>query len=166
MVKKVKLSEILEDINYKDGSLRDIYIKNTDIKSWDKVLEIVYSTYETLNSIQSKDLLKIKDILRVQESRSITLNIYLSKNVIVNCHFFLSEEYCDQIEFDYDPKEIRSTEEFRKILEFISNIGRVLKQEVVITPENSPDDIIVCYCPNTDEILFINLEKEKMIIEF
>ena len=52
-----------------------------------------------------------------------------------HCYFFLS----DQIEFDIDPKKINSIKDFESIEKFMESISRILKNQVTLTHENSPE---------------------------
>ena len=128
-----------------DGSLRDIYIFRTRVSTWNKFLsEIRLSDY----SIEFKhggkliDLPEnIESIKQLQESDPTTLSIFVNE-IRVNCHFFITSE----IEMDISPTEINSDLSFNSLIEFLKWLSNVANSNVVLTHENSQDDVILTVC--------------------
>ena len=65
------------------------------------------------------------------ESKSVTIDL---NKIGLHCHFFLP----DQIEFDIEPKEINSIEDFQNIEKFMEEVSKTLNNQVTLTGDNSP----------------------------
>lgn len=149
-----------ENINWifkPDGSLRDIYIQNTSIEDWGKLIDLLNSEYNLKYFSESKidkdEVLKyLKDETGELECRTVSIEI---ENIKINCHFFLIE----QIEFDIEPSEIKTKSDFEKVLLFMSLISSTLKKQITLTGENEANFPLVKI--NTEESIFkIITEKE------
>ena len=128
-----------------DGSLRDIYIFGTHVSTWNKFLsEIRLSDYpiEFKHGGKLIDLpTNIKSIKQLQESDPTTLSTSVNE-IRVNCHFFITSE----IEMDISPTEINSDLSFNSLIEFLKWLSNVANSNVVLTHENSQDDVILTVC--------------------
>lgn len=127
----------------KDGALRDIYVQEVSANDWGKIIDLINKNYEVYfgETGESKNNQKIdkKYIIeyltdqngeKVSKSASIVVD-----QIRLNCHFFLK----DQIEFDIDPKEINSIEDFELIENFMLEISKTTYNQVTLTDENRPD---------------------------
>jgi hypothetical protein len=126
-----------------DGSLRDIYVQEVSISDWEKLIDLLNENYPLKYGItdeeRSTSQIDKDYIIRYltgetseMECKSIAIDF---GGIDANCHFFLSE----QIEFDIDPKEITSLEDFEKVEKFMQAISWALEQQVTLTDENSPE---------------------------
>lgn len=149
-----------ENINWifkPDGSLRDIYIQNTSIEDWGKLIDLLNSAYNLKYFSESKinkdEVLKfLKDETGEVERGTVSIEI---ENIKINCHFFLIE----QIEFDIEPSEIKTKSDFEKVLSFMSLISSTLKKQITLTGENEANFPLVKI--NKEESVFkIITEKE------
>ncbi len=140
-----------------DGLLRDIYIQETSLSDWNKVIDILNSeydlTYFSENKIDKKEVFEyLQDETGEIECKTVSINI---KNITINCHFFL----IDQIEFDIDPSEIKSKSELDNILSFMTRLSSKLKKQITLTGENEVNFPLIKI--NTNENIFkIISEKE------
>ena len=125
-----------------DGSLVDIYIQEVSIGDWEKLIDLLNSNYSVRfgisgeernpNQIDKEYVIKyLIDESGELESKSVSIDF---DHIRMNCHFFLP----DQIEFDIDPKEINSIEDYEKIENFIVVVSKTLENQVTLTGENSP----------------------------
>ena len=121
-----------------DGLLRDIYVQEVTLLDWEKLIDFINLNYnlkfgEAESSQIDKDYVirYLKDDTGEIESK--VLRIYRN-GVTINCHFFLS----DQIEFDVDPKEIKSLQDFENIENFMISLSKTLHNQVTLTGENWP----------------------------
>ena len=120
-----------------NGSLRDIYVQDISLREWEKVIDLLNSnfnlTYSDQDKIDKKYVLEyLQDTTGEMESKSLTIHLGQIK---VNCYFFLSE----QIEFDIDPKEVNSINDFEQVEKFMISISDILQEQVTLTEENSPE---------------------------
>lgn len=125
-----------------DGSLRDIYVQNVSIEDWEKLIDLLNSKYIVRFGVNGEDtnpnqidkeyvIEYLHDESGKMESKSVSIDI---DHITMNCHFFMP----DQIEFDIDPTEINSIEDFEKIENFMVEVSKLLENQVTLTVENSP----------------------------
>ena len=121
-----------------DGSLRDIYVQNVTILDWQNLLDFLNLNYIIKFGEDDEDKIDINFAIKfLQDStgkmEGKTLRIDLN-GINIHCHFFLD----DQIEFDIDPREIKSLKDFEQIEMFMVSISQILNTQVTLTEENSP----------------------------
>ena len=125
-----------------DGALRDIYVQKASLNDWRKVIDLINEKYK----VNYGDTGEYKDTNQVNkdyvieyltdetgEIESKSASISLGK-IRINCHFFLE----DQIEFDIDPKEVNSIEDFELIEDFMLEISKSIDNQITLTDENNP----------------------------
>lgn len=122
-----------------DGSLRDIYIQDVTLLDWEKLIDFLNTNYDikfgedNSKQIDKEYVIKyLKDETGEMESKALKIDF---NGVNFNCYFFLP----DQIEFDIDPKEIKTINDFESIEKFMVSISKTLKNQVTLTGENSPE---------------------------
>lgn len=120
-----------------DGSLRDIYVQDISIREWEKLIDHLNAnfnlTYSEQDKIDKKYALDyLQDTSGEMESKSLTIQL---GEINVNCYFFLSE----QIEFDIDPREVNSLNDFELIEKFMTSISDTLQEQITLTAENNPE---------------------------
>jgi hypothetical protein len=142
----IEWNQVKEDFSI-DGSLRDIYFFNTDIAVWQKFLDSV--KVSSFNHKMYRDgesctlSLDIGKLFLERENSTLILEIE-KHGVIFNCHFFVEEE----IELDISPKEITNQEALNVVLEFMQYFSNAINLPCVLTPENSPEMVIIQYDKN------------------
>ncbi len=126
-----------------DGTLRDIYVQEVSISDWEKLIDLLNEKYtikygtkdeeKNPNQIDKEYAIKfLTDETGEMEIRSISIDI---GEIQINCHLFLP----DQIEFDINPKQINSIEEFEKVKNFMEMVSQTLDNQVTLTSESSPE---------------------------
>ena len=153
-----------ENINWifkSDDSLRDIYVQNTSIEDWGKLIDLLNSEYNlkyfSENKINKDEVFKyLEDETGEVESKTVSIEI---ENIKINCHFFLIE----QIEFDIEPSEIKTKSDFEKVLSFMKLISSTLKKQITLTGENDASFPLVKI--NLEENIF-KIITEKEITEY
>jgi hypothetical protein len=122
-----------------DGSLRDIYIQDVTLTEWEQLVDFLNLNYEIKfgqdeqNQIDKKYVLDyLKDGTGEMEGKILKIN---SNGIHFHCHFFLH----NQIEFDIDPRQVKTTSDFKNIEHFMIAISRELKKQVTLTDENLPE---------------------------
>jgi len=135
-----------EEINWifePDGTLRDIYVENVTIEEWMILIDYLnlnhFIRYGPTGENQLINLIDLEysiqylnDETGLMESKCASIII---DAIIINLHFFS----IDQIEFDIDPKEINSFEDYKKIVNFMNQISQKLEKTVILTGENQID---------------------------
>ncbi|MGE5397575.1 MAG: hypothetical protein ACM3MK_08610 [Chitinophagales bacterium] len=149
-------NKFLKEVFYIDGSLRDIYIKNTTIDDWQKALNLLCAKANKLEFYQDGVLMidnkyKALDIFKIREQEIAVLMVIRIGSVNIHCHFFDEQE----IEFDIDPKEVIEWSQFELIISFIRELAEVLGKEVILTPENMPEIPLLLAKPGNIDVVFL-----------
>jgi hypothetical protein len=113
------------------GSLRDMYVQEVSLSDWERLIDILNSKYSA-GIDKDYAIQYLADESGEMEARSATIEL---TGLSLNCHFFLP----DQIEFDIDPKEVKSIEAYHYIEGFMEVISKVLDNQVTLTGESSPE---------------------------
>ena len=145
--------ELEENIYFKDGSLRDICVFNTNIEDWQKWANFVNENYNVLfNNYVSpitKKQIDLKEVVSywvgIQEE-CLSASVFLD-TIEIKTYFF-AESF---IENDITPMDIRSINDHHCLMLYMKGLSKALNKEVVLTPENTPEIALVRV--NDDEIV-------------
>jgi len=122
-----------------DGSLRDIYVTQSENTTWDVIIKgIRNSEYQfTFNyDDQSLEIPKsYEEIKSLQKIEATILSIYLPSGAKINCFFFVDYE----IELDISPSDIREESSFLELYDFLRWIANLTKKCVIVTYEDEQD---------------------------
>lgn len=147
-----------------DGSLIDIYISETTLNDWLKIINYLKNSpeyrielsvdylYNNSKEITLED--NIKELINERDNYNSCLKIYREK-IQINNHFYA----IDEIEFDIDPREINNQQSLNIILDFINNLGKITKKEIFLTPENYKEKPIIKYVPYMDYFIYLKANK-------
>jgi hypothetical protein len=114
-----------------DGTLRDIYVENVDIEDWKILIDYLNANHivkygpsndnQIINKIDKDYLIQLlTDVTGKLELKTVAIII---DDIIINTHFFT----VDEIEFDIEPEEINSVEDYEKVLSFMNEISRIYR---------------------------------------
>jgi hypothetical protein len=128
-----------------DGSLRDIYVQDTETVHWDR-FDRLLNQYECTYRFDGVALPfpGSRSVLANREGSHV-LSILLNGPAVVCCHFFIPE----QLELDISPKEITGPLQHEQVLSFVQNLAEALELPADITPENCEQNPFLTYVPNT-----------------
>ncbi len=125
-----------------DGSLRDIIVTSESRNSWELFFAALKSAEYPHAFTHGGNIATLPDsidsIWKLQNANPTLLSVQVGE-LLVNCHFFKSYE----IEFDIDPKDINSETDFVVLLNFLSWLNKSIKSSVVLTYENSREEVIL-----------------------
>ncbi len=136
---------------YIDGSLRDIYVTGTTFADWDEMLNFASTQSARLIIGGDQVNLPVQAQGLLEDEHVSLLEIKLG-SVIANCHFFCEEE----IEFDIDPRKVKSQTDLNCLVNFICGLGEALGKDVVLTSENAKDSVWYRYVAQSGELLHLN----------
>ena len=126
-----------------DGSLRDIYIFQTNSSLWNKFISLMSGSGLKLEFWHGENEMplpnNIEEIKALQNRDPTTLKIFIEGGVQINCHFFTE----DEIEMDVDPKEICDKQNFDGLVLFLKWLAKELEKSIHLTHENTPEDGIM-----------------------
>ncbi|MFF0372058.1 hypothetical protein [Micromonospora sp. NPDC005087] len=122
-----------------DGSLLDAYVLDADTADWQQIIELVRSQgwrFDFQVEGQSRQLPEhVADIFAHRGDAAVTLHIWPKPNILVNTHFFTE----DEVEFDFDPRQLQGQDRLDTLCSFLRSVGRQLGKPVRLTSENLPD---------------------------
>jgi hypothetical protein len=130
-----------------DGALRDIYISPASLDDWRAIYPFLrdYSGVEFFVDGEPQNLPLQIDEFFTAVSRPM-LRFRVGRALVV-FHFFVT----DEIECDFDPREISSQTDLDALLVFIRELGDRTGKPVIVTPENLSDSPIISYEPKRKE---------------
>jgi hypothetical protein len=143
----------------RDGALRDIYVFESDLDEWQKVLNFVRRAYPFTYRVDDVDTPLPVSIGTIFQDRSEHTHLLAVQagDVSIHCHFFLE----DEIEFDVNPREIESEAEEDEVVKFMRGIGDALGRQVVLTMEGAPDWVYLRIEPGQEEPEYTPVEVER-----
>ncbi|MDN4088487.1 protein export chaperone secb [Paenibacillus polymyxa] len=133
--------EVANEVFLKDGSLRDIYILDTDIQIWAIIFEYLESNEINYRVTIDGLITRIRDIaelLRIKKEASIGITIEYSEIDI--CGYFYEGSV---IEFDISPLQIDSEKKINILMNFLKSLSRKLNKTIIITPEMTTEEVLV-----------------------
>lgn len=134
-----------------DGSLRDLYVFETNMVDWQRLVDFVREGAHHYTFRRDGEVCplpnRVNAILSRTREASFTLSIHLEE-IWINAHFFCVE----QIELDLDPREVHSEERAKALFEFMRGVGQALNKPVRLTPENLSEYVLFEYDPVTDNL--------------
>ena len=136
---------------YRDGSLRDIYVLNTQLPHWAAAVDFVAERYALSFTGAWQGASLPRDIEQLfptdPESQATALSVDVG-GVLVNCHFFA----VDEIEFDLDPADVRDPSRLDGLFAFMKGLANAVGKDVLLTPENMREIAIFRCRPGAEQI--------------
>lgn len=141
-----------------DGALRDLYVLDAGPEGWQAVLDGLRAldpppVFE-IDGEPAALPAHIEDVFAIWGNASPSLR-WNAGEVQVNLHFFRS----DDIEFDIDPADVCEPEDWQALARFMLWLAEAAERPVVLTPENTPDDIML-FCRNAQDGIEVNATPE------
>ena len=129
-MEKPKLSDCTIEFEF-DGSWNDIYVLETTLEDWDRLLPVFRSHQHTLYGADGQ--MDFPDSLKAFVAREIAASLVIDLGDLeVNCYFFCASE----IEFDFDPRDVRSQSDLHSVLSFMKQVGKAVGKDVIMTPQS------------------------------
>jgi hypothetical protein len=150
-----KWEEYRDEFDF-DGSWRDIYVLETSVLDWQTMVEFLGSgVYEYSFSLDGETAnlpACISDLFDIEWASRGYLELRVG-SVRISCHFFTESE----IEFDLDPRDVKSSVEAEQVFAFMIQLGRLLNKEAILTLENFPQIPIFKFVPDSEQVEYIRL---------
>ncbi len=144
-------SDVAEYFEF-DGSLLDAYVFDVSMADWQHIIDVLRAQAWWLDYTLDGSSLPlpehVSDIFAARREASATLHIRPAAEVLINTHFFSD----DEIEFDFDPRELQGQDRLDVLCSFLRTVGSALNKPIVVTPENSPDRPLLTYTPSDDRL--------------
>ena len=94
------MDEIIREVAFVDGSLRDIYIFDVNLEDWNRFVKLLKEFY-VLECEEEVIPESIHEIMSIYNERGFLLSVILGKGIVANCHFYVSEESHSPIELGF-----------------------------------------------------------------
>ncbi len=134
-----------------DGSWRDIYVFDTDIEAWQRVLDELRRSRCDLVFRRAGEVSELPvaavDAFPAEGQADQMLSITFA-GVLANCHFFAREE----IEFDIDPRDVQGQVQLEGVFAFMRLLSDATGKDAVLTPENCREIVVFRSLPGRSEI--------------
>jgi hypothetical protein len=119
--------------------LRDIYVQNVTVDHWEKFLDFVRSRGFGIRYSRDGETAQLpSSAAHILADKSCAHNLTIDLGGVgVCCHFFVA----DEIELDTDPREVTSPTAVNRVLDFMGRLGAGLARDVILTEENSPENV-------------------------
>lgn len=138
-------TNLKDKIYYWDGSWRDIYVLQTNRDDWKIWVDYVNKNYriEWFNGKADKDenqidFSVIEGFWSGDHDLCSSAKVFIDK-IQINAHFFDDSE----MENDIDPREFNSIDDHNKLIKYMSDISILLDKEVILTPENENETVLL-----------------------
>ena len=145
---------IMADFLEPDGTFREVYVLDTGLEDWDRVLAYLVKSYTTVefcgDGRTPSDLPRAESIFALRQQTAPLLRVTLN-GVVFQCYFYTT----DEIEFDFVPNEIDTPQRLQALLEFVEGLGRSTGKTVVVTPENQPEWAFLRYDPHRSVVEYV-----------
>jgi hypothetical protein len=132
-----------------DGSLRDIYVLDTDSADWERLGSTLRASGLTLDyllqGLPAALPVSLGSHIRDPHRSASLLVVRLAERLPIDCHFFAA----DEIEFSCDPRGVDGEASWDCLLDFVAVVGQGIGKPVLLTPENVRDRPILSYEPST-----------------
>ena len=135
-----------EDFRW-DGSLRDIYITPATPADWRALYPLLYDVpgvEYSVDGVVQPPPDSVEQTFAVRPSGSPMLRFRIGRTLIV-FHFFSDEE----IECDFDPRDVTSQSDLDAVLGFVQRIGDTVHRPVIVTPQNIREQPFITYDPES-----------------
>ncbi len=121
-----------------EGARRDIYIEDTNAEEWQAVLDAVLGRWPSsyTEDGEPSPLPCAPEILMRRSDRNTHLEVHLADHFGVDVHFFEDS----QIEFTFNPENVRDDADVYRILDLVSRAGRAVQRAVHMTTESHSGD--------------------------
>lgn len=140
-----------------DGALRDLWIADTDVDDWQRVVSSLSTTGWSVDIALSApegernvlgSIPELFDRLAVDGEMSVRLSVRVD-DLWLTCYFFDDEE----IEFTFDPRDVTDETSFASLERFMVWLGDTSGRRVVMTMETSTDHrglpVLLEYVPDS-----------------
>ncbi len=130
-----------------EGSLRDIYVENTELSDWKTFLEGIQNRKESFGYAIAgtekwqSDIPSVEELFRKYKKETPGIVRFQIANATAMCHFFVEEE----IEINIDPRELESDDDLEALLAFLRWLGELLNRDVLLCHENWKEEGICTY---------------------
>ena len=133
-----------------DGALRDIYVFDTTLDDWRRVIAELRDRYPSTFEVDGEPRDLPPDVAALfagsrQEAHCWRIHRNDDDRADLNCHFFDTSE----IEFDIDPVGVQGQRDLDSLLDVVRLLGNTTSKRTVVTHENGRDAVILEYDPET-----------------
>jgi hypothetical protein len=134
-----------------DGLLLDAVVADTTADDWQAVFDLIRSVgwwHEYRCGGRPVRLPRAVDILASRGQVPIGVSVRPVPGILVNFHLFSA----DEIEFDFDPRELHGQAPVDVLCHVVRRVGRKLGKRVIVAPEGRHDRPVAVYDPGIGRV--------------
>ena len=124
-----------------DGSLVDVFVKDTTSADWSSLLQLLRSGAWPVSYCDAGEKKALPSEFPGYDDRMLEVSL---RGIKANCHFF--DE--DEIEFDIDPQDVRGEADYEELLKFMKAVAAILQKPMCLSGEGSHDGPCLVVLPN------------------
>ncbi len=129
---------------YVDGSWRDIYALNASGAELNRYMAFIRPLLREDSFQVGGEVVSMPLTYKKARDHSSDFLKFVSIPVgtgYLNCHFFCE----DELELDFRPQDYNSPEQWIHLDEFLQELSGAMRRELIVTPENQSDIILIKY---------------------
>jgi hypothetical protein len=133
-----------------DGSWRDLYIFDTTLDDWQRLLDFLAGSGYAMRLTGGETASPPTTVAGIPWATAddfATLEVDIG-GPVVTCHFFSEEE----IEFDFDPSDVTSPAHLAALVLFMQRVSSTMKKPIRLSPENTSEIALLEYDPRTNSM--------------
>jgi hypothetical protein len=148
----ISLDDVRHEFEF-DGTWRDIYVRETDISHWQRVIDAIKHLNCKITYLLWGEPTYLPDAESIysKPNRGGSLLVVHLGGVDANCHFFGPNE----IEFDIDPREVKEQKQLDAIFEFMKVLANATNKPALLTGENCPVAPIFRVAPSDTDVQYL-----------
>lgn len=147
--------QIKNKVYFNDGSLRDIYVLDTNESYWTQWIDVVNQKYAVkffdrrdesfINQIEIEKVIEVWE--KINED-GVYAEILIDE-IMLRCYF----NDKNIIENDFSPVDIRNIKDHNCLMDYLRNISWGLHKHVIVTKEMKENDVLIDVY--LDEIIYL-----------
>jgi len=134
-----------------NGALRDIYAMEVDEAAWERAYMLLLAQPGLVFTAAGKEAVLPSSAIaciQMHETGSPLLQ-FKRGGIEFACHFFCK----DEIELDFWPQAIDGQESLDELGQFIAELGRAARRDILVAHENQPDLWILRFDLAVDDVV-------------
>jgi hypothetical protein len=138
-----------------NGALPDVCVRGTTIADWQGLIDLIRAQGWAVEYAEDGRILRLpdraEDLLDRHEGAHVVVKVWPAPEVQVNFFPYAAE----QIDGDVDVRELEGQERLDILCGFLRDVGRALGKPVWMTPEGSPDEPLLAYRVEADQVVLL-----------
>jgi hypothetical protein len=140
----------------RDGALWDVFVQNTDVADWQRVLNEIRSREFTIvynAAEEDQPLVSAAEIFALESKAVPSPSLFVwDRGTRFNSYFD-----ADEVMFDVHPRDVYDQETLNHLADFMMLLGNSTQKIVRVSPDNLHDFVFLTYSPSDSRFLITPL---------